>query len=302
MRRTTVIKVALAVVAGAAVGLVAWGLGSAVGIPLALGVVVAGGLLALDQVRVRTLRAVGAQNNAIRTLQHRLLDQTGKIRQDVFAAERRLKESAARDFAQAEALLNLHQLARVSSGMPTTRGWAASPDLLLLLVSLVEQHRPATVLDLGSGSTTLWMATAMRTHGIEGRIIAIDHDENYAELTRRAVVEHGLDKYADVRHAPLQDLELAGETWPWYSVDALADVQHVDLLVVDGPPGVLRSHARYPALPTLLHRLAPGALVVIDDYARPDETAMVERWRDEIPGWSLRKLQHEKGTAVLSRD
>jgi predicted O-methyltransferase YrrM len=301
VRRTMVIKIALAALAGAVVGFGAWWLGPAVGIPVALGLVVTLGLLALDQMRVRVLRTLGAQSSTLTSLQRSTKDQSDRVRRDLGDTERRLKDIAVRDFAQTEALLNLHQLAQVSSGMPATRGWAASPDLLLLLVSLVEQRRPATVLDLGSGSTTLWMATAMRTHGMEGRIVAIDHDLTYAQLTQQALVAHGLEKYVDLRHAPLTDLDLAGEAWPWYDVDVLADVRDVDLLVVDGPPGILRSQARYPALPTLLDRLTPDALVVLDDYARPDETALVVRWREEFPGWSLRELAHEKGTAILSR-
>ncbi|HEY0700273.1 MAG TPA: class I SAM-dependent methyltransferase [Micromonospora sp.] len=299
----TMVKAGLAGLAGLAVGGVAWWLGPEVGVPVALGALTTGGALAVDHARVKSRRAIGRQRDALAKLQataDRLAEQTAR-RQDVWNSEKRVRESADRTFAQTEAMINLHQLVRVQSGMPATRGWAASPDFLLLLVSLVEQYRPRTIVDLGSGSTTLWMASAMRTYGVEGRIVAIDNEEKYAQLTRDALVAHGLEKFAEVRHAAISDTEFSGETWPWYDREMLADVENVDLLVVDGPPGVLRKHARYPALPALADRLAPQARIVVDDYGRPDEKELVARWREEFPGWRLRELAHEKGCAVLSR-
>jgi predicted O-methyltransferase YrrM len=298
------LKLAAAVGVGAAVGLGSWWLGLEVGVPVVLGVGAAGGLFGVGLLRVTAQRMTAEQQRGIAELRRALdgLAELGARRQDLAGIERRQKEARIADFTQLEALLNLHRLVPVQSGMPPTRGWAASPDLLLLLVSLVEQHRPATIVDLGSGSTTLWMASTLRSAGIEGRVIAFDHDATFAQQTRDALVAHGLEKFAEVRHAPLTEVEFAGEQWPWYALDQLTDVSGVDLLVIDGPPGTARPHARYPALPVLADRLTAHAHIVLDDYGRTEETEMVDRWQREFPGWTLRKLSHEKGTAVLSRD
>lgn len=306
MPRISAKKTTAVAVAGGVIALLGWALGGGVGVPVALGVAVAGGLLVADLLRVaqrRTEAAVGRLHNDVRVLRDlRGSQERGARRDDVFNAEKRLRESIERSFAQTEALLNLYQVVPTGVAMPASRGWAASPDILLHLVSLVGQTRPATVVDLGSGATTIWMGTAMRHYGVDGRIISIDHDEKFAAITRESVLAHGLAKFVDVRHAPLVEMDLAGERWPWYDQAAFADVERVDLLVVDGPPGVLRDHARYPALPVLAARLAPHARVVVDDYARSDETEMVRRWQSEFPGWTLRELRHEKGTAVLRRE
>ena len=54
----------------------------------------------------------------------------------------------------------------------------------------------------------------------------------------------------------------------------------IDLLLVDGPPSGEpgRERSRYPALPALEARLAPGAAVVLDDAGRPGERWVLERW------------------------
>ena len=63
-----------------------------------------------------------------------------------------------------------------SDVLPSTRGWAASPDLLLVLVDLMITERPSLVVECGSGASTLWLALAMRRFKIDGRIVALDHD------------------------------------------------------------------------------------------------------------------------------
>ena len=54
-------------------------------------------------------------------------------------------------------------------------------------------------------------------------------------------------------------------------LDAALQGDLIDLLLVDGPPAYAVGHglARYPALPVLRDRLAPGATVVLDDVERP---------------------------------
>ena len=61
--------------------------------------------------------------------------------------------------------------------------------------------------------------------------------------------------------------------------------REIDLLLVDGPPGYGEGmeRSRYPALPALEPRLAPGAMVVLDDASRPGEREIIERWTEL--GW-----------------
>jgi hypothetical protein len=71
------------------------------------------------------------------------------------------------------------------------------------------------------------------------------------------------------------------------------------MLVLDGPPQATREQARYPAGPLLFPHLAPQAAIFLDDAARADEAAIVQRWRQEFPALELSSLSCEKGCAVL---
>jgi hypothetical protein len=206
-----------------------------------------------------------------------------------------------RDFRQVEALMGLHSLIQVRAPLPPSRGWAASPDILLHLVSLVLERRPRVVVELGGGLSTVWLAYAMETVGEGGRILSLDHDARFADTTRALLAAHVLERVAEVRHAPLKDIELDGELWPWYDLAALADVKSCDLLVVDGPPAATRDRARYPAIPILASTLSDSAIVVLDDYVRQDEKDIVSQWCERDPRWQVDVFQYEKGAAVLRR-
>jgi predicted O-methyltransferase YrrM len=204
-------------------------------------------------------------------------------------------------FRQLEALQNLNAVLPVSDVLPATRGWAASPDLLMVLVDLVITERPSLVVECGSGASTLWLALAMRRFGIDGRIIALDHDPVFGAKTRDFLARHGVGDLAEVRDAALESFTLDGGTYLWYARRAWEDLAGIDLLFVDGPPAATGHQARYPALPLLSESLSPGAIAVLDDLVVPDMQNVLQLWLDAYPDFSSEILPLEKQAAVLRR-
>lgn len=181
-----------------------------------------------------------------------------------------------------DATLQLHPLVSARAPLPPTGGFAMSARNLLHLVTLVRDAGPTTVVELGSGTSTVWLGYLAESAG--GRVVALDHLEEYADATTTAVAAHGLDGTVEVRLAPLTSVGLPTTDQPWYDRGALADLREIDVLLVDGPPERTAPLARYPALPVLVDQLADRAWVLLDDAARDDEKAAVTRWLDEIDG------------------
>ena len=214
---------------------------------------------------------------------------------------RRGQKEIKQTFRQLEALQNLSAVLPASDVLPATRGWAASPDLLVVLVDLVITERPSLVVECGSGASTLWLALAMRRFGIDGRIIALDHDPVFGAKTRDFLARHGVGDLAEVRDAPLESFALDGETYSWYARRAWEDLAGIDLLFVDGPPAATGHQARYPALPLLAGSLSPVATAVLDDLVVPDMQKVLQLWLDAYPDFSSEILPLEKQAAVLRR-
>jgi len=215
--------------------------------------------------------------------------------------EKEIKKEIRQTFRQIEALQNLSAVLPASDVLPATRVWAASPDLLVVLVDLVITARPSLVVECGSGASTLWLALAMRRFGIDGRIIALEHDAAFGAKTRDLLARHDVGDLAEVRDAPLESFSLDGETYSWYARRAWQDLTGIDLLFVDGPPAVTGHQARYPALPLLIGSLSPVATAVLDDLIVPDMQKVLGRWLDAYPDFESEILPLEKQAAVLRR-
>jgi predicted O-methyltransferase YrrM len=284
-----------------AVLVTAW-LAGALGLALATG---AGAVV------TAALMVLGALLGGLLLLIRHSLDLAGRIGNlavqstRTFETVRRVEADTQRElkqtFRQLEALQNLNAVLPTSDVLPATRGWAASPDLLLALVDLVITERPSLIVECGSGASTLWLALALRRFGIDGRIIALDHDPVFSRRTRDFLARHDVLDLAEVRDAPLESFSLDGETYSWYARTAWEDLAGIDLLFVDGPPAATGHQARYPALPLLNKSLSPIATIVLDDLIVPDMREVLPRWLDADPGFSSEILPLEKQAAVLRR-
>jgi len=206
------------------------------------------------------------------------------------------------NYRQIEALFSLFSLVRVEHPLPAMRGPAVSPDFACDLVSLIREIRPACVLEAGSGVSTLLAGYALKASG-RGRLISIEEDAGFAEITRRRVADHGLQSCVTVVHAPLKTVRAGAHEHLWYDTEVLKDLPEVDLFIVDGPrqENLPARHLRYPALPLLFPRLSRGAAVLVDDCHRADEREIVERWLREFTGFEAERTWGEKRHTILRR-
>jgi predicted O-methyltransferase YrrM len=231
---------------------------------------------ALDAMRAELLRPLQERVAAIDAELHKHLGGRSGFRKDLAG----LIQDQTREV---EALFQLFGRIEPGEPMPPSGRWALAPQGLLNLCALVARHRPTLAVELGSGTSTIWLGYALAEVGAD-RLISLDHEEEFAGQTRAAVRLHReWTVSTDVRQAPLTTVEIGDERYEWYDPALIADLDGIDLLIVDGPPGRTGRHARYPALPLLVDRLADGALVVLDDIDRADEREIVDRWLDQFP-------------------
>jgi predicted O-methyltransferase YrrM len=209
---------------------------------------------------------------------------TREVTRDVGKLIEELEAQTKAGFVQATAdewaMHNLVKLIAITGPFPAPGGgWAVTPNTLVELVSMVlSDPRDLLVVECGSGTSTVWFAHCQKTKGGRGRVVALEHDPKYAEQTRGHIRRLGLDGWAEVRDARLVEFELEGRTVLWYDPQAVADLNRIDVLFVDGPPGYTSTEARFPAFPVLARQLARDAIVVLDDVTRGHESSIAERW------------------------
>ena len=166
--------------------------------------------------------------------------------------------------------------------LPLDQSWAPEHVTLNAAWEIIRQRRPKTVLELGSGLSSLVMAYALEANGI-GELVSLEDGLEYAVATRNLLAEHGMEARATVIDAPLEQVVIDGQRVPWYSQSAIPAPICIDVLFVDGPSGGLFPMIRFPALPLLRRYLADDAVVIIDNANREDESAMLRRWQAAHP-------------------
>lgn len=185
-----------------------------------------------------------------------------------------------------------------------TRGWAVSPDLLGVVYREIIQNRPQTIVELGSGISSLYDGYLLKALNIPGKVFAIDHSEDFFQITKRNVQQHELDDTVKVVHCEMKPYQFNGKEWQWYNIQNAEreGLEKIDLLLVDGPLGREQDQARYPAVPVLFDRLNEGAVIVVDDYNRMEDKRVVKEWLKEFPALQLvEEIKTEKGAAVLRK-
>jgi predicted O-methyltransferase YrrM len=161
------------------------------------------------------------------------------------------------------------------------------------------------VVELGSGLSTVLLARLLAQRGGAFALVAVEHDAGWARWVREQLEREGIGEHVTVIDAPLTARAVAPDGLLWYDEAALAagldgalGAGAIDLLVVDGPPAYAAGQGlgRYPALPALRGRLAPGATVVLDDVERPGEQDVLHRWESETD----LVFQRHAGTAGIA--
>jgi len=210
-------------------------------------------------------------------------------------------EEAEWQYRQLEATISLTAVLPLRAPLPRMRGYPISPDFGLAVVDAIDDTGAELVVELGSGVSTLICAYALEARG-RGRLRSLEHLPDYAAQTRHLLERHGFtDEHVEVRDAPLQEVTVGDDVFPWYDLRAVDDLSDIDVLVVDGPPGPSHPLARLPALPLLHERVRPGGIVLLDDGDRPEEQEIARRWREALPSWSVDELDVEKGAFRLRK-
>ncbi|MFC6151187.1 MULTISPECIES: class I SAM-dependent methyltransferase [Mumia] len=213
---------------------------------------------------------------------------------------RRTVENSAQ-LAQIQSAIHLFSLLPVEGRVPAMGGWAASPDLVEVVVDELLSRRPSLIVECGSGVSTLWFGLAIRHFGLDCKVVALEHHEGFGEQTRAVLARHGLGDVAEVRDAPLTEVDVAGYRGRWYDPAALETLSDVGLLLVDGPPAATGVHARFPAVPMMRDRFADRVSVVLDDMIRNDEQEVARMWEELLPGFSREDLRLQKRATIFRR-
>lgn len=219
------------------------------------------------------------------TLRQRVRHLTGRT--EAFTPEPAL-ETIYRDLFRRE----LAVLGEEDRFFPT--GGAASYSLLYLILRIGAEFKPASVLDVGAGQSSLLWAMLQR-RGLVGEVLTLENDPAWgarigAQVTHRVMI------------TPLRPTAVGGRTVATYDWSAAKLGRQFDVIVCDGPTGTPR-HSRRGVLEMLDHLPADFALIM-DDAEREGEqdtvTAVHDRLQEAKVQYSVGVVRSAKTQVVFA--
>ena len=182
--------------------------------------------------------------------------------------------------------------------LPITPDWSAAADFLFLLKEYCLKNKPKVIVECSSGLSSLILAKCCQINNY-GQVFSLENGKQYADDTRTQLTQFELIEYANIIHAPLIKTDINEKTYEWYELKQLT-VASINMLVIDGPPGFIQKHSRFPALPLLFEQLADQAVIFMDDAARADEKEIVKRWLAAFSNVKHEYIETERGCSIFT--
>lgn len=199
----------------------------------------------------------------------------------------------------AQALPFLYREIEPRMPLPPVEAWALDPRVLVLVIRTLRARRPRSIVEFGSGISTLLLGEV--AHEIGARVSSFEHDAEWSRRVQAWIAQWGLDGVAEIHHAPLRHDARDGRTW--YDRDVVAaalPTAGIGLVLVDGPPLRTARAARAGALPAVIERLAEDATVFVDDCGRPQERKIVSDWRATYPQFRVETIALEREVVIFT--
>jgi hypothetical protein len=184
--------------------------------------------------------------------------------------------------------------------LPPFTEWTMEEEAMRIISADLMRNPPHAVLELGSGLSTMAMACLGETY--QFTVEALEHDRTYYQSTRDYLRKLG-PMPGGVYLCPLTNYfvpwcENRRVAVRWYDIAHLP-VRQFDFLLVDGPPSFIGQYARYPAIPLLWDRLAPGCRIFVDDGNRPEDNESIETWKTIYRVEEVKRYDTERGLVEL---
>lgn len=203
-------------------------------------------------------------------------------------------------YAQIAALLQVQEMLGSARCIGPLRGWALSPDALVIILRDVLSRNSPQIVEFGAGESTIALGSAIRNLG-SGHLVTMEHDKDFAASIERRLRSCELLGQAEIRLIPFTDHPSQPGLPAFLSYDLSHQEVEFDVALVDGPISPIHgAGSRSVPLQWCLARLHPGQVIYLDDASRAEERTMIRAVAPAWPGCRFDMIETEKGLLRIS--
>lgn len=159
---------------------------------------------------------------------------------------------------------------------------------IAMIFNDIQINNRKTILEFGSGLSTILMARLIKNNKLTCRIYSVEHDKNWFDLLNTILKKENTFENVTTIYAPLSNSEKSKKNLEWYNegsiIKQIPENTLFDLVIIDGPPAHEKSKSlsRYPALPFFKNKLNKSYSVYLDDASRNGEQEVIRYWKEEL--------------------
>jgi hypothetical protein len=160
--------------------------------------------------------------------------------------------------------------------------WSLGVDTLNSLEKYLQNKCPQTILEFGSGISTVCQARYMwELYGATDRVyvFSIEQNADQVQETLHLLRKTGLEKHVAILHAPLKRQKIDGIEKECYDLDKVEDFLNgvrPDFILIDGP--YAESGGRFGVIPLIQPFVDNEAEFWMDDAVRDPELEIARLW------------------------
>jgi predicted O-methyltransferase YrrM len=154
------------------------------------------------------------------------------------------------------------------------RGYSSSVEMQEELLNRIVATGPKTILELGSGLSTLIASYAVKKNGF-GRVTSWDSLETRALGNREIIKAHKLERFSDIHYVEIVEKPEGLDNFSWYAREPETGI---DFLIIDDSLEQAGIPDAKNALKMLKDYLATGCTIILHDAIRTTEKETLNYW------------------------
>ena len=160
-------------------------------------------------------------------------------------------------------------------------GWAANYSFIYTLFRILDNVRPAKILEMGLGQTSLVTSQYVAHNNPAAEVDIIENDASWINIYRPRLAA---GENIRLNQCDIEFFDEEGQNRR-YNRAALSQItadKKYNLIIVDGPMGGGQKYPRSNILDLVEKNLAPDFIIIFDDVERPGEQATIARTQDKL--------------------
>ena len=160
-------------------------------------------------------------------------------------------------------------------------GWAANYSFIYTLFRILDNVRPAKILEMGLGQTSLVTSQYAAHNNPTAEVDIIENDASWINIYRPRLAV-GENIRLNQCNIEIFDEEGQNRRYNRAALSQITADKKYNLIIVDGPMGGEQKHPRSNILDLVEKNLAPDFIIIFDDAERSGEQNTIARTKEKL--------------------